>query len=206
MLTAAQIAAIIMLLQAFGTDAQTIAVVQAELQPGAVKTSVSVSPIPSSVPSTHSYSTYVPISVAQYIANPVGYLGEQVAITGMVNTLMPRTLNGATNYIQVTNPFDLSQPRVQLEIDDNAAYGTASNSLQDQSSPILQFVQAYGTAVGSKAFTMTAMFGSQAVMLPVVNVTRVDKCLHGSMNTTVLTGSSLDDNFKCTTWTTIAGQ
>ncbi len=206
MLTATQIAAIIMLLQAFGVDAQTIAVVRADLEPTAptmIPSPVAITP----TPTVSSYSSYAPVSIAQYVANPPDYLGKQVVITGMVNALMPRTGNsGSTNYIQIINPFDPAQPKVQLEIDDNSTYSAAANSFQDKSSPILQFMQTYGTAVSSQAFTMTTLFGSQTVMLPVVNVTRIDKCLHGSMNTTILTGSSFSDNFTCTAWTTIVGQ
>jgi hypothetical protein len=203
MLTVTQIASIIMLLQAFGVDAQTIAAVRAEIQPtAAIASPTPVIPTSSSM----NYSTYAPVSVAQYIADPLGYLSESIVITGMVNTLMPRTgSGGTTNYVQIMNPFDQSEPKVQLEIDNNSVYSTIANSLQDDSSPILQFVQAYGIAIPNQAFTATNFFGTRTVMLPTIEVTRVDKCLHGSMKT-VGTSTSFDDNFTCTAWATISGQ
>ncbi len=207
-LTPAQVSAVIGLLEAFGVDAQTIAMVQADLEPSAV-VSPQVTTVPSVpvVPAVPSSSSYQPVSVETLSSDPMAYVGQQVSVTGMVNALMPSTgAPGSTNYIQIIDPFDPSQPKVQLEVDDSPVYSAAASSLQDKSSPILQFVRAYGTVLTSQAFVMTNLFGSQTVYLPTVNVTRIDKCFHGPMNTTVLTGTTLADNFTCTAWETIAGR
>lgn len=52
--------------------------------------------------------------------------------------------------------------------------------------------------------TVSSLFGSGTLTVPVINATRIDKFVHGRMNQTVLTGSTFDDNFACTDWETIA--
>jgi len=153
------------------------------------------------------YTNYASVSFDLYRSDTGAYLNKQVALVGMVNAFMPRGgSGGTTNYIQIINPFDQSQPKIQAEVDSSSTYSAAVTSLQDTSSPIYQFVRVYGTGAKGQTFTRTSVYGSATVIVPVINVTRIDKCLHGSMNTTVLTGSSFDDNFTCTSWTTIAGQ
>ena len=199
-LSTAQVNAIIGLLQAFGVDAATVQSVYADLVPPVVPVA---QPAVVAAP-TKDYSTYTPVPFELYQANLDAYLGKPIVIEGMVNALMPRGGNGGTtNYIQIINPFDQSQPKIQLEVDNASTYSSAAMSLQDKSSPIYQFVRAYGTGVPSQAFTMTSLLGSGTVMLPAVNITRIDKCQHGGMNTTVLMGSSFDENFSCSSWTTV---
>ena len=154
---------------------------------------------------TTEYSSYTPVSMALYSDDPSAYLGQDVVVTGMVNTFMPEGgTGGTTNYIQIINPFDESQPKMQLEIDNSSAYSAAVTALQNTSNPIYQFVRAYGVGVPDQELTETSLLGSQNVMVPVVNVTRIDQCIHGSMNTTILTGTSFDDNFTCSEWETVA--
>ncbi len=151
------------------------------------------------------YSTYTPVSFELYSSNVGAYLGKSISTIGMVNSFLPQGGSGGnTNFIEIINPFDPSQPKIMLEVDDSSTYTAAVNSLQDKSSPIYQFIQVYGTGVPSTPFTMTSLLGSSKVLVPTISVTRIDKCLHGSMNTTVLTGSSLSDSFQCTAWVTVA--
>ncbi len=163
-----------------------------------------LTPAPQTSSLSIDYSVYTPVSFELYSSNPGAYLGKTISMIGMVNSFLPKGGRGGnSNYIEIINPFDPSQPEMMLEIDDSATYTSAVASLQDKSSPILQFLQVYGTGVLSQSLSQTNAFISRNIWVPVISVTRTNKCLHGSMNTTILTGSSLSDNFQCTDWTTI---
>jgi len=187
---------------------QELEILIAQHQQNAAPTSTTQSTVANSNASTSGtpeYSSYTPVSMALYADDVSAYLGQGVVVTGLVNTFMPEGGTGGTNnYIQIINPFEESQPKMQLEVDDQSSYSAAVDSLQNTSNPITQFIRAYGVGVPDQEFTETSLFGSNDVMVPVVNVTRVDQCIHGSMHTTILIGTSFDDNFFCTTWETIA--
>lgn len=183
----------------------------AQKQQAAASALVSPSPSPTSLPAVSAsplstdQSSYTPISMDIYGDNPSAYIGRNIVVEGMFNAFMPRGGSGGSkNYIQVINPFDQPETQMQLEIDDASTYSAAVNALQNQSSPIREFVRAYGVGVPDQTFTKTSFLGSSNIMVPVVNVTRIDQCMHGSMGTTVLTGTSLDDNFSCSEWETVA--
>ena len=184
---------------------QLIVQKQQETTPVPVAPSAVATPTVSTPEPSTSYSSYTPVSMTLYSDNTSAYLGSEIIVTGMVNAFMPEGgTGGSTNYIQIINPFDQTQPKLQVEIDNSTTYSAAVSSLQDQSSPIYQFIQVYGTGVPDQELTETSLLGSTNVMVPVVDVTRIDQCIHGSMNTTVLTGTSFDENFTCTDWQTIA--
>jgi len=153
------------------------------------------------------YSTYTSVPFELYYSDTGAYLNKPISMIGMVNAFMPKGGSGGnTNFIEIINSADPSQPQIMLEVDDTSTYTAAVTSLQNKSSPILQFVQAYGMASQSQSMTATSLLGNTTVMVPVIKVTRVDKCLHGSMGTTILMGLSLSDVFQCTDWMTIAPQ
>jgi hypothetical protein len=206
-LTSSQVSAIIGLLEAFGVNASTIQIVYADLVPSVASVQSAPATQSTTMSTSIDYSIYVPVSLHVFGADVGAYIGKNISIVGMVNSFLPKGgSGGTTNYIEITDPYDSSVPQLALEIDDPTTYSSAVASLQDKSNPILQFVRGYGTAVASQRFSMTNMFGTQTTLVPTINVTRIDKCQHGSMQTTVLTGSTIDDNFSCTAWTTIAGQ
>ena len=157
----------------------------------------------STTPSTD-YSTYTPIEFSQYQNDSAGYSNQNIILTGMNDSFIPSTGSiGSTNFVEVENPFDLTQPKIELEVDDSASYTALVNALQDKSQPIHLFLRAYGVAVPSQTFTSSNLFRSAMVQMPVLQVSRVDQCMQGTMNTTVVTGTSFESNFFCSSWSTI---
>lgn len=153
------------------------------------------------ISSTFDNTTYSPVSVSNYSADPGAYENQPVLITGLRDTFLPATgAAGSTNYISIENPFDPSQPTVMLQVANQALYAAAVNVLQNLSSPILGFVNVYGWGTPDQEFTQTSLFGGTTnVMEPTVNAVSIDQCLHGSMNTTI-SNSDFDSNFTCTDW------
>lgn len=201
--TAAEIAALQQLIVILTQELQQLIAQKQQTTAPAPVTPTAVTST-ASTPST-SYSSYTPISTDVYGDDPSAYVGSDVVVEGMVNSFMPAGgTGGSTSYIQIVNPFDQPETHMQLEVDNSATYSAAVSAFQNQGSPIYQFVRAYGVGVPDQELTETSLLGSSNVMVPVVNVTRVDQCIHGSMNTTVLTGTSFDQNFTCTDWQTVA--
>ncbi len=158
----------------------------------------------SNTTSPSNYSTYSPLTFSEFQNNPANYIGQSIIVTGMNDSFIPSTGSaGSTNFVEVENPFDLSQPKFELEIPGSGDYAAAVNALQNKSVPVHLFVRAYGTGLADQSFTETSLLGSANVSLPTVLVTRLDQCLQGSMNTTVLTGTSFESNFSCSQWQTI---
>jgi hypothetical protein len=192
------------------SQANTLNQITQNTTPVTTPAQTSAAAVPSTPPVATSatpidYSTYTPVSFELYSSNIGAYFNEPISMIGMVDAFLPRGGSGGnTNFIEIINPADPDQPQIVLEIDDALTYTAAVTGLQDKSNPILQFVQAYGIASQSQPMSETNILGSTNVMVPAIKVTRVDKCLHGSMGTTILTGSSLSDVFHCTDWTTIA--
>jgi hypothetical protein len=150
------------------------------------------------------YSSYTSVTFSQYQNNPAAYTGGSIIVSGMNDAFIPSTGSaGSTNFVEVENPFDTTQPKIELAVNDPAAYTSLVNALQDKTQPIHLFLRAYGTGVSSEKFTSSSIFGSATILLPVLQVSRVDQCLRGSMNTTVLTGTSYESNFSCSSWSTI---
>ncbi len=216
MLTSIQIAAIVMLLQAFGASPSVVAIVQKEITPpiATVATNqtattfpVTVAPIaPQAPPANTSQAPSMSgfVSVSQLSADPLAYLGNTESVTGMESGFLPQGgRGGSTNYIQLENPFDPSQPYIEAEIDSGSLYEATVNALQDPTSPILAFVKIFGTVAASQPFTHQNVFGnSTTVWIPVVDVSRIFQCQHGSMNTTIV-DTDFGSNFTCTSWTEI---
>jgi hypothetical protein len=146
------------------------------------------------------YSTNSAVTFAQYSENPAAYTGQNIIVEGMEDSFLPSGSNGGSNFIEVTNLFDLSQPKIMFEVNDHSTYTTIVNALQNKYYP---FIRVYGTGVASQSFTMTSASQTITVSLPVVSVSRVDWCpdavQSGSYN-----GTSLESDESCPSWTIIA--
>ncbi len=159
---------------------------------------------PTSPSPNSNYSSYTPVTFSQYQNDSTAYIGDDVIVTGMNDSFIPSTGNvGSTNYVEVENPFDLTQPKIELKVDDPTAYAAIVNALQDKSQPTHLFLRAYGVAVPSQQFTSNNAFRSATIQVPVLDASRVDQCLQGSMSGTVLIGTSFESNFSCSSWSTI---
>jgi hypothetical protein len=208
MLTTSQIAAIIMLLQAFGVSPSIIAEVQNDITPTEQTTSANTQAattqktVGTTTDATDS-PVYTTVSVSNYSADPNFYQDQSVLMTGLTDKFLPATnALGSTNYISIENPFDPSQPEVMVQVANQNLYAAAVNALQNPSSPILGFVNVYGSGTSDQEFTRTSLFGSSNVMEPTINAIRIDQCLHDSMNDTIV-NSDFNSNFTCTDWQTI---
>jgi len=183
---------------------QQIALLQQQLQAQQNATSVPTPAVPTPPAPSSDYSTYAPVTFPQYQNNSPSYIGQNIVLTGMNDSFIPsRGKIGSTNFVEVENPFDPAQPKIELEVDDSASYTALVNALQDKSQPIHLFLRAYGIGVPTQQFTSGNIFGLATLQLPVIRVSRVDQCIHGSMNTTILSGSGFENNFSCTAWSTV---
>ncbi|MBI5220837.1 MAG: hypothetical protein HY978_03315 [Candidatus Liptonbacteria bacterium] len=144
---------------------------------------------------------YQDIDFDSYRQNPMSYLGKNIAVTSMPNDYLPRGASGGTtNYIEVINPADMDQHKIEMRIDPDGAYTDAVDGLKIGTSPFVM-AKFYGKGVSGEKFTNK--YGA-TFALPILSVKRVDRCIHGTLQTTILTGSSLSDIFSCTEWKQIA--
>ncbi len=196
MLTATQIAAIVMLLQAFGVDAQTIANVQAGLQPHKVQTSIASTTDSTAAAANTPYA----VSFSLYHSNPAAYLNKNISVSGMESALIPSTgAAGSTNFIQLTNPFDLSLPIIEAIVPSGVAYTAVVNAIHSKYMPAIRI---YGVGVPNQTFVQSGPTGSSNVSLPVISATRIDLCTNGSENT-AYNGSDFDSDYSCSAWKTL---
>ncbi len=145
------------------------------------------------------YSTYTTVTFSQYSKNPSSYIGQNVIVEGMESNFLPSTGNGNSNFIQTTNLFDLTQPKIMFQVDDSGKYTTVVNTLQSKYYP---FIRVYGTAIANKNFTQTNQSQTTTVSLPVISVSRVDWCPNAVQSSTY-NGISLESDESCPSWTTI---
>jgi len=145
---------------------------------------------------------YSLVSFSSYSANSISYSGDKISLVGMFDLVIPRTddLN-SSNFIIITDPYNLAKPQIAIELDDNAQYSNLINAVRHKSDPILSFLGVNGFAAKTESFTETNGLGLQQVLnIPVIRAINVEQCHQGTMSTTVLTGSSIEDNFKCSNW------
>ena len=140
-------------------------------------------PTPPPVPVPTPPTSYASVSVSQYANNPSAYQGSSIVITGLEKKFLP----GATNFMEVTDLTDPSQPLIVVQIDDESSYTATVNGLQSQYYPI---VRVYGTAVPSQQFTQTNSSG--VVTVSDIDPVHIDVCTSGGNNSVGL---------ACSGWT-----
>jgi hypothetical protein len=155
-----------------------------------------VSATQSTVSSQTDYSTYSPVTFSQYSNNSSAYLGQNILVEGMEVSFLP----GNDNFIEVTNLFDLSQPKIMFDVSNQSTYTAIVNALQNKYYPL---IHVYGTAVANQNFTQSSMVQTTTVSLPVVSVSRVDWCPDAVQSGTY-NGTSLESDESCPSWTTVA--
>jgi hypothetical protein len=165
----------------------------------AAGTTASQTPAASAAPSSN-YSSYTPVTFSQFQNNPAGYTGQNIEVEGMENTFLPSTGSGNSNFIEVTNLFDTSQPKLMFEVDSQSNYTAVVNALQSKYYPL---IRVYGTGMPDQNFSLTSAFQTTTVSLPVVSVSRVDWCPNATQSYSY-NGSSLEDDESCPSWTTTA--
>lgn len=108
---------------------QAIAQATEALGSNTASSAASTQSAPSTTAATD-YSSYAPVTLALYAANPPAYFGKPISVTGMLNAFMPKGgSGGSTNYLELINPFDQSQPKFMAEVDSATAYADAVSSL-----------------------------------------------------------------------------
>ena len=145
---------------------------------------------------------YSLVSFNSYSANSINYSGKKVSLVGMFDLVIPRTSDlSSSNFIIITDPYNLAKPQIAIELDDNAQYSNLIDAIRHKSDPILSFVGVNGLATKTQSFTETNGLGLQQVLnIPVIKAINVQQCHQGTIQTTVLTGSNIEDNLKCSNW------
>lgn len=135
-----------------------------------------------------------------YREDPSKYAASNISVIGMLdNNFLPS--NGiSANYVEMENPADISQPKIEIEIDNNSDYTAAVSGLQPSSSSAVVFIKVYGTGTTPQQFTTS---NGSYEYFPVLIANRIDRCTNGYLQTTILTGSKLSDIFTCNSWKTI---
>lgn len=154
---------------------------------------------PNVTPQPINYSQFQSVDFGLYAPNPNQYSGSNISVIGMLDNVFLPSTGGAANYIEITNPAEPTQPKIEIEVDNQADYTSAVNGLQPGVSSAV-FVRVYGSGANSQQFSLT---NGQTHYYPVINATRIDRCTHGTFQTTMLTGSKLSDVFSCSAWKTI---
>ena len=123
-------------------------------------------------------TVYTPVTVATFSADPLGYEGQSISVTGTFSAFIPRTgATGSTNFIVIADPSGQTTQQVAIEVDDNNFYSAVVSSIQSQSNTTNYFIQVNGTAMTSQSFTETTGLGIQAtVTAPVVKANLVQQC------------------------------
>jgi hypothetical protein len=157
----------------------------------------------STVTTTMSGVSYMPLGFSSYQNSSFSYLGKKVALSGLQDSFIPQAGYGTSNFIEITNPFDPMQPKIELEVDNSAAYNQAVSALADKSNPIHLFLRVYGTAAQPQSFTSSNTFGTRTLSVPVIDASEIDQCLAATAD-----GSSVTyvaGNLTCTMWSAITG-
>jgi hypothetical protein len=144
-------------------------------------------------------SSYTTVDLDAYHENPAAYIGDNIVVLGVVDNFVPGS--GGGGFVESYNPGDFTQPvpHVEMALSNEVDYTTAVKGLQLGTSSVI-LAQFYGTGAQSQTFTLTT--GGQTVF-PVVNITRINRCIQGNLSGMVVMGSSLSDISTCSEWKTI---